>query len=234
VVAVVATKVAQVMGMDLQAAVAMDLALDRRTIMGHLAVMVEVMDRTVMDQTVMAQTVMAQTVMAQIVMVLHTMVDRDLVRLAAMDPQVVVATEVLPARAAAEAVQTEAMEPMAAVAPVTATTVDPLQVAVMGLEPVGAMVMVQLAATEVLAAAAMEQADKAVATEQVQVAVAVMVPGVVAVAVTATVKAIRCQSLFSLKALMFSLNVWKLLQRTLGRCCGSHRSHFRTCSQIGV
>jgi len=182
VVAVVATKVAQVMDMDLRAVVAMGLALDPWTVMGRLAVaiMVEVMD--------------------QAVMVPHTKVDRDLARPAAMDPQAVVAT------AAVEAAQTEAM---AVVAPVMARTVDPLQVAVMGLEPVGAMDMIQLAATEVLVAAAMEQADlpAAVAMEQVQVAVAVTDPVVVVVA--ATVKAIRCQTRFSLKAMMF-LNVWQL------------------------
>ena len=201
VVAVVATKVAQVM--DLRAVVAMDLALDPLAVMGLLAVaiMVEVMD--------------------QAVMVPHMKVDQAQARPAAMDPQAVAAMEVL---AAAEAAQTETMEAMVVVAPVAARTVE---VAVMGLEPVGAMDMVQLAD---LAAAAMEQADlpAAVATEQVRMAMEVMDPATMVVMdpatmvvmdpatmvvmdpaavvvmdpVAATVKVIRCQTRFSPKAVI--------------------------------
>jgi len=196
VVAMVATKVAQVM--DLRAVVAMDLALDPLAVMGLLAVaiMVEVMDQAVM-------------------------VDQAQARPAAMDPQAVAAMEVL---AAAEAAQTETMEAMVVVAPVAARTVE---VAVMGLEPVGAMDMVQLAD---LAAAAMELVDlpAAVATEQVRMAMEVMDPAAMVVMdpaamvvmdpaamvvmdpaavvvmdpVAATVKVIRCQTQFSPKAVI--------------------------------
>ena len=234
VVAVVATKVAQVM--DLRAVVAMDLALDPRAAMGRLAVAIMV---EVMDQAVMAP---------------HTKVDQGQARLAAMDPQAVVAMEVL---AAAEAAWMETMEAMAVVAPVTARTVE---VAVMGLEPVGAMDMVQLAAMEVLTVAAMDQADlpAAVATEQVQMAmvvmdpvamvamdlamvvmgpvamvvmglVAVVVMDPVAVVVAATVKAIRCQTQFSPKAVTF-FNVWKLDSFSRYRR-GGHRLYLWTCSE---
>jgi len=234
VVAVVATKVAQVM--DLRAVVAMDLALDPRAVMGLPAVviMVEVMDQAVMvphmkvaqaqarlaAMGLLAVAVMVEVmdqaqarlaamglpavaimveVMDQAVMVPHMKVDQAQARLVVMDPQAVVAMEVL---AAAEAAQTETMEAMVVVAPVAVRTVE---VAVMGLEPVGAMDMVQLA---VLAAAAMEQADlpAAVATEQVQMAVEVMDP------VAATIKAIRCQTRFSPKAVIFlTSDNWTLL-----------------------
>jgi len=148
-------------------------------------------------------------------------VDQAQARPAAMDPQAVAAMEVL---AAAEAAQTETMEAMVVVAPVAARTVE---VAVMGLEPVGAMDMVQLAD---LAAAAMEQADlpAAVATEQVRMAMEVMDPATMVVMdpatmvvmdpatmvvmdpaavvvmdpVAATVKVIRCQTRFSPKAVI--------------------------------
>jgi len=215
VVAVVAMKVAQVM--DLRAVVAMDLALDLaldpRAVMGLPAVviMVEVMDQAVMVphmKVAQAQARLAAMglpavaimveVMDQAVMVPHMKVDQAQARLVAMDPQAVVAMEVL---AAAEAAQTETMEAMVVVAPVAARTVE---VAVMGLEPVGAMDMVQLA---VLAAAAMEQADlpAAAATEQVQMAMEVMGPAAVVVMdpVAATVKTIRCQTRFSPKAVIF-------------------------------